>query len=255
MMIELPIEITKLYRHLERHIAAPRRQEGLADVIGDAQLSQQMEYFIHERVSVWGRKYSGESAPYTKDPIIQKYRFCNILRELDRQTIEYHTLLNPLRDDFSLWLLNMFYARMVARPVTVEAVGLLSFEESQNKKVYDRLMKHSRPRYGSPYVFPTNMIMKSQTPTRELFLTHYVPTVMRKVAQEIGTWSGESVLIGVEKVMPLFGYNMAFLWTEVLIDVAYQYPDRVDLFALFPIGPGAAPTFARMNKGLWAIVC
>ena len=40
---------------------------------------------------------------------------------------------------------------------------------------------------------------------------------------------------------------MAFLWTEVLIDVAYQYPDRVNLFAPFPIGPGSAPTFARFH--------
>ncbi len=40
---------------------------------------------------------------------------------------------------------------------------------------------------------------------------------------------------------------MSFLWTEVLIDAAYQYPEKIDLFARFPIGPGSAPTMKRIN--------
>lgn len=251
-MIELPEEIASLYRHLDRHMADSDIAVDIVEVVGDAELSRQMMWFVGERVNIWAKKYRKEPTPYTDDLILGKYRFCNILRELDRQTIEYHTLLNPLRDNFPLWLLNMFYARMVARPDTVRAAGLLSFDASQNSEVYERLIDHPKPRYGSPYVFPVNMIMKSDTPTRELFLTRHLPAAMKRVAEEIATWSGESVLTGIEKVMPLFGYNMAFLWTEVLIDVAYQYPDKVDLFAPFPIGPGAAPTFARMGETISA---
>ena len=33
----------------------------------------------------------------------------------------------------------------------------------------------------------------------------------------------------------------------MLIDVAYQYPEYVDLFALFPIGPGSKPTLMRID--------
>jgi len=73
-------------------------------------------WFINERVQIWEKKTSGKELPYTNDSILSHYRFCNIFRELDRQTIEIHSQLNPLRDDFPLWLLNMFYARMVARP-------------------------------------------------------------------------------------------------------------------------------------------
>jgi hypothetical protein len=52
---------------------------------------------------------------------------------------------------------------------------------------------------------------------------------------------------GVASVIPLFGYNLHFLWTETLIDAAYQFPQHIDLFGRFPIGPGSLPTMRRIN--------
>lgn len=199
---------------------------------------------------VWEQKTAGKEPPYTHDPILSQYRFCNIFRELDRQTIELHTLLNPLRDDFPLWLLNMFYARLVARPETLRSAGLLSFDKKKNQELYARLVASPRPRFGVPYVFPVSVIQRSGTPTRELFIANYLPGIMRDIAQEIQTWQKMSVYDGVEKILPIFGYNLRFLWTEVLIDVAYQFPEYIDLFKRFPIGPGSAPTFKRLRPGV-----
>lgn len=70
---------------------------------------------------------------------------------------------------------------------------------------------------------------------------------MRQVADEILTWKKISVCDGMDKVLPLFGFDIKFLWNEVLIDVAYQYPEHIDLFKNFPVGPGALPTFAKIN--------
>lgn len=203
--------------------------------------------FAHERIEIWKKKASGSSAPYTSDPILLKYRFCNVFREFDRQTIEIHTILNPLRDDFALWLLNMFYCRMVARPETVEHVGLLSFDPIQNRDLYDRLMMSSRPRYGTPYVFPVSTIMKSATPNRERFICEYLPSIMESIVCEIESWESMNVVDGVKKILSMFGFNLEFLWTEVLIDVAYQFPDRIDLFDRFPIGPGSMPTMKMVD--------
>lgn len=244
--MELPDNLRALYRHWEAHTGSAASSGVLTDVISDPTLATGIEYIIRERMAIWAKKQRGEQLSYTDDPILQKFRFCNILRELDRQTIEYHTLLGPLRDDFPLWLLNMFYARMVARPETVRAIGLLSFDEAQNDVLYERLCASPKPRYGTPYVFPVSTILRSDTPTRELFIVKHLPSVMRRIADEIASWRGEPVLGGVEKIVPLFGYNLMFLWTEVLIDVAYQYPELIDLFGRFPIGPGSAPTFARI---------
>jgi 5-hmdU DNA kinase-like protein len=234
--MELPADIKGLYRHWELHTA---KSSGSTKLV-----PREVRWFIDERIRIWEQRVSGKEPPYTKDPVLSHYRFCNIFRELDRQTIEIHTMLNPLRSDFPLWLLNIFYARMVARPETLRHVGLLSFDKGHNKRLYKKLIRSPRPRYGTPYVFPVSVILKSKTPTRELFITQYLPKVMESVAREIQTWHKESVYDGVEKVLRIFGFRLHFLWTEVLIDVAYQFPEYVDLFKQFPIGPGAIPTFA-----------
>ncbi len=237
--MELPANLKALYRHWGLHT-----KEGVEDVSG---IPEEMLWFLRERIRIWEQKALGKEPPYTLDPVLAHYRFCNIMRELDRQTIEIHTMLNPLRDDFALWLLNMFYARMVARPETLRSLGLLSFDAGENRELYERLMASPRPRYGTPYVFPISTIQRSATPTRELFITQYLPKIMQEVAHEIATWDKSSVYDGVGKVLPLFGYNLHFLWTEVLIDVAYQYPQYLDLFKQFPIGPGSAPTFLKLS--------
>ncbi len=244
--MELPHHIRDLYRHWDRHIGDQK------PIISDPTLSetsviQEVCAFAHERLFIWKKKISGSPMPYTSDPILQKYRFCNVFREFDKQTIAIHTMLNPLRDDFALWLLNMFYCRMVARPETIENVGLLSFDPERNRELYDRLMASSRPRYGTPYVFPISTIQKSATPNRERFICEYLPSVVQKIAGEIETWESMSVIDGVARILPMFGFNLNFLWTEVLIDVAYQYPDRINLFGRFPIGPGSMPTMKMID--------
>lgn len=246
--MEIPDNLKGLYRHWDFHTLPPEKTEDARSIFIEPGLFDEVKHFIHERISIWEKKVSGKSAPYTNDPILKTYRFCNIFREFDRQTIEFHTLLNPVRDDFPTWLLNMFYCRLVARPETIRAVGLLSFDTAENESLYARLMQHPRPRYGTPYVFPVSTILKSATPTRELFLTQYLPLVMRDIAAHISTWKKVGVDTGVGEVLSRFSFHLHFLWTEVLIDVAYQFPEYIDLFAPFPVGPGAKPTIARISK-------
>lgn len=246
--MEIPLDLKNLYRHWEYHTEGEGKSVAGDKIFKDSKLYKEITQFVHERIAIWKKKTIGELPPYTKDKVLSTYRFCNIFREFDRQTIEFHTLLNPLLGDFPLWLLNMFYCRMVARTETIKNVGLLSFNEEENKLVYKKLMEHTRPRFGTPYVFPVSTIMKSETPTRELFITNYLPKVMKEIAEEITTWDKESVYSGVVKVLPLFHYNLHFLWTEVLIDTAYQYPDYINLFDRFPIGPGSLSTIQRVSK-------
>lgn len=234
--MELPDRYKNAYRHWHKHTGKESTEIP----------SPEIDAFVTKRTEAWKRKERGDTPPFTADPIIAAYRFCNILRELDRQTIEYHEMLAPLRKNFALWLMNMFYARMVARPSTLTATGLLSF--SDNEAVLQRLLAIPSPRYGSAYVFPISTIMKSDTPTRELLLTTHVPRVMLSIAAEIETWRDMSVAEGVKRVTDLFGFKVTFLWTEVLIDVAYQYPERINLFRAFPVGPGALPTAKMLGR-------
>ena len=244
--MEIPPKIKNLYKHWKYHTGIGSAI-AFCDVFEDKKIFKEISWFIDERIKIWKNKISGKSFPYTKNSVLSKYRFCNIFREFDKQTIEFHTLLNPLRNNFPLWLLNMFYCRMVARPQTIRTIGLLSFDAIKNQNLYKKLINLPSPRFGTPYVFPISAIQKSKTPTRELFISEYLPTIIKSVAEEIGMWNKKSVYDGVQKIIPIFGYNLYFLWTEILIDVAYQYPQYIDLFERFPIGPGSTPTLKKIN--------
>lgn len=239
--MELPKETASLYRHWKYH-TEKRPSSHPKQLFANPAYFANMESFMEERQRIWEKKTRGESPPYTNDPVLSAYRFCNTLRECDRQTIAFHTLLNPLRDNFPLWLMNMYYCRLVARPETIHAAGLLSRDIKDNEHVFSRLTSLTSPKYGTPYVFPVSTILKSSTPTRELLVTKHVPKAIPKVAALIKTWSRESIAEKLNEVCAHFGFSHHFLWTEVLIDTAYQFPEYIDLFKRFPVGPGALPT-------------
>jgi hypothetical protein len=251
--MHLPQNLLNLYNHWHLHTRqVDTKTHTLAPTFTpkDQALFKDILWFIKERNTIWEKKIKGEAPPYTTDPILATYRFCNIFREFDRQTIEFHQLLKPLTSDFSLWLLNMFYCRMVARTETVKEVGLLSFNQKEHTAFYERLMESPRPRFGTPYVFPISVIQKSEFPTREKFIVGHLPQVMKTIASHISTWHGKSVADALDSILPIFGFNLKFLWTEVLIDVAYQFPEHIDLFGKFPVGPGSLPTMERLNQDM-----
>jgi hypothetical protein len=44
-------------------------------------------YWMAERHKIYLKKRDGAEPPWTKDPILQEYRFCNVFRELDTVTV------------------------------------------------------------------------------------------------------------------------------------------------------------------------
>lgn len=237
----------KLYRHWDSHTEKPTAV--IPPNFTDTKLLEDLKWFIAERMHMWELRARGGPPPYSEHPILASYRFCNVYRELDRQTIEFHTLLSPLRNDFPLWLLNMFYCRVVARVSTIEHTGLLMLDQKENVKVFEKLLNAPIPRYGTPYVFPISLLQRSPFPTRELFLTRFVPEQIDRIAREIKTWKKKNVYEAVQIITALFGFPFSFHWTEVLIDTAYQYPKHINLFGRFPVGPGALPTLQRIAPG------
>jgi hypothetical protein len=243
--VELPDRIANLYRHWERHASfAPT---GASPSGLDQDLFARVASFAAERQRAWERKQRGE-AMLSADQILSRFRFCNVYRELDRQTIEIHEWLAPLRDDLEAWLLNLAVARMVARPETSRAVGFL-VPGRDNAGAREALRALPRPRYGVPYVFPVSAIMRTDAPTREEFFTRFLPRRAREMADAVRGLNASAVADAVAPLAQAIGVGLRFHATEILIDVAYQFPERVDLFGRFPVGPGSARTIGRLLPG------
>src|SRR4249919_3123124 len=79
--------------------------------------------FIHERYMIYIRKEAEDKPPWTDDPILRDYRFCNIYREDDKVTVWIReNWRKPNSDDPDLWFA-MCVARLFNLPTTLEAIG------------------------------------------------------------------------------------------------------------------------------------
>lgn len=79
--------------------------------------------FILERDAIYRRKTEGQPKPWTRDSILQRYRFCNVYRELDTVTIWIREhWREPHRGDPDLWFA-MTIARFVNWPDSLDVIG------------------------------------------------------------------------------------------------------------------------------------
>lgn len=244
--MEIPKELVELYKHWDKHTELPTSKP---EVKLDSILYKEILNFSNERMSMLERKLNN-SLPYSKNPIVNNYRFCNIYRELDRQTVFFHKLLKPITNNFPLWLLNMLFCRYICNTDTISKVGLLSFNNVSNSDVYEKLLNLPSPKYGNAYIFPISTIQKSQFNTREKFFCFYLPAKIKEITDAIEKFNETSVIEALKVVLPIFGFNFKFHWTEVFIDIAYQYPILINLYKSFPIGPGSIPTMKQLNSTL-----
>ncbi len=242
--MEIPQNLKQLYKHWVDHTYNVTQQNTVSI---DSLVVSNMASFASERMHIWEQKITNASPPYTQDPILLKYRFCNIYRELDAQTIQMHTQLKELESSLDLWLLNVIFNRMVCKPSTNQKVGFLTFNQEDNKKVFEKLMNLPSPKYGVAYIFPISVVSKVGLRTREEFFCFYLPKVIKQIVLVIEGFDKLSVVDALEQILPVFGVNFKFHWTEVLIDLAYQFPKYIDLYKKFPIGPGSLPTMKKLN--------
>lgn len=79
--------------------------------------------FARERHLVYLKRSAGLPGPWTDDPVLQKVRFTNVFRELDRTTIVFRNLIrDPLRND--LWVVPAaIIGRWFNRIDTLEAMS------------------------------------------------------------------------------------------------------------------------------------
>src|SRR3989339_1128608 len=175
--MEIPDKLKNLYKHWAFHT---KKTDTISSVVLNKDVLNKIYPFINERMNIWERRQNKEIPSYTNDHILSKYRFCNVYRELDRQTIEIHSRLKQFENNFDIWLLNILLSRMVCKPETVKEVGFLNFDINNNEKVKNKLLGLGRPKYGVAYIFPISLVKKVGCTNREEFFCEYLPKVTRQ---------------------------------------------------------------------------
>ena len=79
--------------------------------------------FVSERHKIYERRTAGQSKPWTEDTILQRYKFCNVYRELDRVTLWIRdNIREPHKSDPQLWFA-LAVARYINWPDTLAEIG------------------------------------------------------------------------------------------------------------------------------------
>ena len=114
--------------------------------------------WISERHRIYLKKAAGEPPPWTQDEIMQRYRFCNVFRELDKVTVWLReNWREPYVDSDGLWIA-MCLARQINWPETLAEIGFpergydadavrkaLDARKSRGEKVYTGAYMISAP--------------------------------------------------------------------------------------------------------------
>lgn len=80
-------------------------------------------WFICERQRIWERRFvEQQDPPWTDDPVLQSYHFCNVYRDLDKGTIYVKENILPHNNPEDV-LLNVVVYRLLNKPESYEIIG------------------------------------------------------------------------------------------------------------------------------------
>jgi hypothetical protein len=110
--------------------------------------------WISERHSIYLRKSSGAPPPWTRDQILQRYRFCNVFRELDKVTSWLQrNWREPYAENENLWIA-MCLARQVNWPETLQEVGFpeRGYDAKSVRRALEARQRRGEKVYTSAYM-------------------------------------------------------------------------------------------------------
>lgn len=214
--------------------------------------------FIEAREAIRLKRERGEPAPWTQDPILQRYSFTNVKREHDRTTRwiwEWHdqalAMLHP-RPELAMVLavFGRYYGlpwlREVPVTVDVDKYILRVAEEAR------RRMAAGLPTYTGAYMITTA--------SRRIPKIDHITIVaqdLRAIAREIHTaWEAQSSWQAMVEDMTTVPCVGDFMAKEISLDLIRSWPFRdalarsPDAETWTPFGPGGIRGLKRVFPGI-----
>jgi hypothetical protein len=200
--------------------------------------------FMRERHNIYLKKQAGEPKPWTDYPILSKYRFCNVYRELD--TVTQWIVKNwckPNKDDPHLWFA-MVVARFINWPDTLaeieyphigvfEGWAQLRFSKSVQYREVNGLKV-----YGGAYTISTN----GRAMVKWKYLLEHVFKPLWDAREEIEQTLRQprQTLAEVHAVLTQFQGLGSFMAAQVIADLkTFQLKKAPDYWTWAASGPGS----------------
>lgn len=205
--------------------------------------------FCLEREAIRLRRFVGKPPPWTEDPILGRYRFCNVNREHDTVTvwIRQH-IRDPYANDRALWW-NLCMARLFNWPDTLAGIGYVQrFNAATIKSRAMDVGKRTGKIFTGAYIVSTNGV---KMPKVDYIVDRVLAPLWRHGVED-GVFGGgfETCYGWATYLMNHIGFS-DFMANQVVTDMKYTplccYADDVATFCL--AGPG---TIRGLNRLLGA---
>ena len=205
--------------------------------------------FITERWNIHVRRAAGRPAPWTADPVLQKYKFTNVRREDDRVTRWVHTnWLQPHADDPDLWLA-MYVARVFNRVNTLEAIGYPSPWSKRKTAVMaaaNALKAQGVKCFGAAYMIHSQRVAGPYRPK----INYYgeIFTACWEHRAKVRPRAGDTLRAFYDRLIGERGFG-SFMAAQIVADMKWVKPLRPakDWSTFAASGPGSRRGLMRLQ--------
>lgn len=216
-----------------------------------AQRLKKFYWWINERHRIYLNKIDGKEWPWTKDKIMQEYKFTNVFRELDAETIKFHERIDSLNVPQEEKLYHMILYRAFNLSTTYDVLTRGKTTHHTPKKMKQIL--HREADRGFKVFTGAYIITNAGRTEPKIDLMCDAMGVhwrgRRKIYEEM---MDDGTMRGCTSILSAYPMQGPFTAYEVICDMRYQKgmlwnaPDRKKWANL---GPGARRGINRIITG------
>ena len=204
--------------------------------------------FMLERHRIYLRKESGEmQKPWTRDPVLQRYRFCNVYRELDTVTIWIRkNIREPYYDHPRLWFM-LAMARQINLPETLQEImdgnawPVAGYNPERVRKIMLARQARGEKLYTGAYMLNAHGTKPTDPKDKAFFTTEYVLGELWRQRARMPEVLTKRSLAEVAGFLTKFHGWAGFTSAQAVADIKYtsQLKDAKDWWTWAAPGPGS----------------
>lgn len=202
-------------------------------------------YFAAERQDIFFKKLTGVALPYSKDPILNSYKFCNTYRASDRvsQFLIKQVIYGENKYDELNTLFRIFLFRLLNKNETWEKleeksgeVSMQNFSLDRYAKILEEIKKENGVIYGNAFILCANKVFGYEEKHKNHLALLERVFVKTKNGEELIKAKSLKQLFENLLKLPLIGQFMAY---QLAIDFNYSEVFNFGENEFTRAGPGA----------------